>query len=66
MVATRSRHSCSVRPPAISSSSRSCGLGRERARQFQPLALEQRQRAGESVGLRGEAGQFAGSRQRCA
>ena len=46
MVATSSRHSPSVRPPAISSSSRSRGAGRERARHLQPLALQQRQRAG--------------------
>ena len=46
MVATSSWHSPSVSPPAISSSSSSVGAGGERARHLQPLALEQRQRAG--------------------
>ena len=31
-------------------------IGGERARHFQPLAVEQRQRAGETVGLGGKAG----------
>ena len=43
--------SSSVSPPAISSSSSSFGSERQRTRQFQPLAIEQRQRAGQHVGL---------------
>ena len=34
-------HSCSVRPPATSSSSSTRGCGRERARELEPLAVEQ-------------------------
>ena len=37
-------------PPAISSSSNNSGFGGERARHLQPLAFEQRQRAGERIG----------------
>ena len=41
--------SASVRPPPISSSSRTCGFGRERAGELEPLAVEQAERLGPAV-----------------
>ena len=55
MASTSSLASASVRPPPISSSSSSCGLVGERAREFQPLAVEQAQRLGAPVGEAGHA-----------
>ena len=44
IVSTSAWHSPSVRPPAISSSSSSFGSGRQRAGEFEPLAVEQAER----------------------
>ena len=52
---TSAAHSCSVRPPATSSRSSSARLRRQRAGEFEPLAVEQREPAGRPVGLVGEA-----------
>ena len=51
IVATSSSTSASVRPPAISSSSSTLGLRRQRPGQLEALAVEQGQRARDDVGL---------------
>ena len=58
IVSTSARHSSSVSPPAISSSSRTLGVRGQRAGQFQALALKQRQAAGQRVRLGNQPGLF--------
>ena len=59
IVSTSSSTSASVSPPAISSSSSTRRLRGQRPGELEALAVEQRQRAGEDVGLVDHPGPFA-------